>query len=83
MMQAVDGNAIAGELFCHFGTEMTEVSGRCTNCGATGPVGRLLVYRSGPGAVARCQECGAVTIVLVQIRGELRVDTGGYEFSHR
>jgi uncharacterized Zn finger protein len=61
---------------------MTEVSGRCKNCGAIGPVAELLVYCSGPGTVARCPRCGGVTIVLVDIKGEIRIDVGGYELFH-
>jgi Family of unknown function (DUF6510) len=37
-----------------------------------------LVYRSGPGDVARCPSCGGVSIVVVEIRGEVRVDAGGF-----
>jgi Family of unknown function (DUF6510) len=33
-MDALDGNAIAGELFTAFGREMTTVVGTCTRCGA-------------------------------------------------
>jgi hypothetical protein len=32
-MDAVDGNAIAGPLFAHFGTEMTAARGTWLHCG--------------------------------------------------
>jgi ribosomal protein S27AE len=70
-MDALDGNAIAGELFAAFGHEMTTVIGRCTNCGAGSAIAELRVYMSGPGAVARCPGCGTVAMVLA--RGDARL----------
>ena len=58
MTDALDGNAIAAQLLQHFGVEMTGVSGVCQHCGAAATVAELLVYRSGPGDVARCPSCG-------------------------
>ena len=65
-MDALDGNAIAGELFAAFGHEMTTVVGTCTSCGAKSAIGGLAVYVSGPGTVARCPGCASVAIVLVR-----------------
>jgi len=76
-MDALDGNAIAGELFAAFGHEMTTVIGTCTNCGARSAIAELPVYVSGPGTVARCPGCASVAIVLV--RGTARF--AGYELS--
>ncbi len=81
MTEALDGNAIAAELQRHFGVEMTGVSGVCRHCGASAAVAELRVYRSGPGDVARCPACGAVAIVVVEIRGSLRVDAAGFELA--
>ena len=64
-MDALDGNAIAGELFAAFGHEMTTVVGTCTSCGARSAIAELPVYVSGPGTVARCPGCASVAIVLV------------------
>ena len=72
-MDALDGNAIAGELFAAFGHEMTAVIGTCTQCGASSAVAELLVYISGPGSVARCPGCGSVAIVLA--RGTARLSS--------
>jgi Family of unknown function (DUF6510) len=36
-VDALDGNAIAGWLFEHFGSEMTNVTERCTHCGTWSP----------------------------------------------
>jgi hypothetical protein len=76
-MEALDGNAIAGALFEHFGTEMTTVSGACAHCGNTAQIAELKVYLKAPGAVARCRVCGNVVLVLVEVRGAQRVNLGG------
>ena len=76
-MDALDGNAIAGELFAVFGHEMTTVVGTCTSCGARSAIAELSVYVSGPGTVARCPGCSSVAIVLV--RGTARMS--GYELA--
>lgn len=78
-MEPLDGNAIAGVLQEHFGTDMTAARGRCRHCGAEGAVAELRVYTRAPGAVARCPQCGQVVMVLVEIREQVRVDTRGLE----
>ena len=76
-MDALDGNAIAGDLFAAFGHEMTTALGTCKSCGATSAIAELLVYVSGPGTVARCPGCRSVAIVLA--RGTARFS--GYELA--
>ena len=73
-MEALDGNAIAGELFAHFGTEMTTAKGDCAHCGTRAQIAELLVYTRAPGAVVRCRACGQVVMVLVEIRGAVRIN---------
>lgn len=80
-MDAVDGNAIAGELFEVFGDEMTTAVGACAHCGARGVVAELRVYIRAPGAVARCPRCGGVTMVLVNVRGSARIDLAGFKLA--
>ena len=80
-MDAVDGNAIAGELFEVFGDEMTTAVGTCAHCGATGVIAELRVYIRAPGAVARCPRCDGVTIVLVNVRGTARIDLAGFRLA--
>ena len=80
-MEALDGNAIAGQLFDHFGEEMTSASGACTHCLTASQIAELRVYGRPPGTVARCPSCGAVVIVLVEIRGATRVDFGGFKLT--
>jgi hypothetical protein len=77
-MDALDGNAIAGQLFEHFGTEMTTATGACAHCGAVAKIAELSVYSRAPGAVVRCRSCGNVVMVLVTVRGAARVDLRGF-----
>jgi uncharacterized Zn finger protein len=77
-MEALDGNAIAGTLCEHFGTEMTTMLGTCAHCGTRSQVAELVVYMRAPGTVVRCRHCGNVVIVLVPIRGELRVESSAF-----
>jgi transcription elongation factor Elf1 len=76
-MNALDGNAIAGQLYEVFGGEMTASRSTCVACGATSYVAEAVVYMRGPGTVARCRACGEVHMVLVTIRGVTCVDVRG------
>jgi Family of unknown function (DUF6510) len=78
-MDALDGNAIAGELFAAFGREMTTAAGRCTSCGLATQVAELRVYSRAPGSVVRCPGCGSVVMVIVDVRGSIRVELAGFE----
>ena len=73
-MDALDGNAIAGALFEHFGDEMTMAEVRCTHCQSASLMAELRVYMKAPGAVARCPACDEVVMVIVDVRGTQRVD---------
>ena len=59
-MDALDGNAIAGALFEHFGNEMTMAQVRCSHCESMSLIAELRVYMKAPGAVARCPNCEEV-----------------------
>ena len=73
-MDALDGNAIAGALFEHFGHEMTMAEVRCSHCESTSMMAELRVYMMAPGAVARCPACDEVVMVIVNVRGVERFD---------
>jgi hypothetical protein len=73
-VEPLDGNAIAGDLFNRFGREMTTVTGECMHCGAVSLIAELRVFSKAPGAVARCRSCGQVVFVVVDIRGETRIE---------
>jgi len=76
-MDALDGNALAGQLFAAFGEEMTTAIGTCASCGARSELAELRVYLRAPGAVARCSYCGNVVMVLVERREIACVDLRG------
>jgi hypothetical protein len=78
-MEPLDGNAIAGPLYDVYGEEMTMARGRCTVCGATGPIAELRVYVRAPGMVARCRSCDTVVFVLVEVRGTTRMHDPCFE----
>ena len=73
-MDALDGNAIAGALFDHFGHEMTMAEVRCSHCQTTTMMAELRVYMKAPGTVARCPTCDDVVMVIVNVRGTERFD---------
>ena len=78
-MDDLDGNAIAGQLFEHFGSEMTTVRGRCAHCGTEALIAELNVFTRAPGNVVRCRACGNVVMVLVTIRGSTQVRSDAFE----
>jgi Family of unknown function (DUF6510) len=70
-MEPVDGNAVAGALYEHFGADMTTAHGACGHCGTRSMVAELAVYARAPGAVMRCRACGEVVMVVAMIRGQV------------
>ena len=76
-MERLDGNAIAGVLAEAFAQEMTLAEATCGSCGACGVVAELHVYVRAPGTVARCANCGAVLVVVVERREQFCVDLSG------
>jgi hypothetical protein len=77
MMDALDGNAIAGLLRDVFGTEMTSAACTCGVCGETRPLAETMVYLQAPGTVVRCRSCRSLLIVITQIRDVKCVDLLG------
>jgi DNA-directed RNA polymerase subunit RPC12/RpoP len=76
-MEALDGNAIAGQLLEIFGAEMTTAIGVCANCGASAQAAEFAVYLRAPGTVARCRYCDNVLMVLARVREITCVDLRG------
>jgi uncharacterized Zn finger protein len=75
-MDALDGNAIAGELAEVYGRDMTIAYLTCVSCGTEQLHAEVVVYGRPPGGtVARCRACGDVLFVLVTVRGETRITT--------
>lgn len=77
-MEALDGNAIAGQLFDLFGDEMTTTTGKCANCGSVFVMAELAVYLPAPGTVVRCRSCDSMVMVIVEKRGIACVDMRGF-----
>ncbi|WP_141580508.1 DUF6510 family protein [Actinomadura sp. WMMA1423] len=73
----VDGNALAGPLSELFAVDVTAATGRCVNCGRTGPVAELRVYDRAPGLVARCPGCGHVILRFVRTPDSAWLDLTG------
>lgn len=73
----LDGNAAGGLLNEIFPFEMTAAEATCGGCGAMKPVGELMLYRHGMGAVLRCAGCDTVLIRITHIRGCYRLDLSG------
>jgi hypothetical protein len=76
-MHTLDGNAIAALLYEAFGEEMTSMMATCATCGAVAAIAESVVYPRLPGAVARCHACGAILLVITQVRGVNCVDLEG------
>jgi hypothetical protein len=77
MMEALDGNAIAGLLLDVFGAEMTTATGVCASCGMRGQVAEFAVYVRAPGTVVRCRRCQSVLMSFVTLRELTCVDLSG------
>jgi phage FluMu protein Com len=82
-MDVLDGNAIAGALFEHFGHEMTMAEVRCVHCQSSSLMAELRVYMKAPGAVARCPDCDEVVMVIVNVRGTERLDMSNMQIMSR
>jgi hypothetical protein len=76
----LDGNAAAGLLSEAFGPEVTAAMAHCDGCGVEGPVGTLLVYTHGMGAVCHCPGCGHVMIRIAHTREDVVLDMRGAAF---
>jgi len=65
-MNALDGNAMAGDLRELFAVDVTTAVATCAGCGEPSVVGRLRVWGPAPGLVARCPSCDDVVLRLVR-----------------
>lgn len=68
-MTVVDGNALAGTLAERLGPDATTALLRCAGCGGGGVLARARVHVSAMGAVARCRDCDAVLVTVVDAPG--------------
>ena len=77
MSDHVDGNAVIGALSLALGTDVGGGSLECAGCGDTHEIARTHVYLRCPGMVLRCPGCGAVEVVIVEIRHRLTATLSG------
>jgi hypothetical protein len=82
MMEALDGNAIAGLLHEVFAHEMTIATGVCAHCGDEQLLAECRVYVRAPGVVVRCRTCDTVLAVIVEKSGLYCVDLQGLRAMH-
>ncbi len=61
----LDGNVLAGPLSERYGSDPTSQVGRCASCGQQGSLAESRVY-VGAGLVARCANCDAVLLTVVE-----------------
>ncbi|MGW4467270.1 DUF6510 family protein [Micromonospora sp. NBC_01796] len=78
--QYADGNMLAGPMRELFAVDLTAATGRCANCGLTGPLAEMRVYRHAPGLVARCPGCEEVVMRLVRTPTSAWLDLRGAVF---
>ena len=58
----LDGNAAGGLLNEIFPFEMTAAEATCGGCGTMRPIGELMLYGHGMGAILRCAKCDTALI---------------------
>ena len=76
----LDGNAAGGLLNEIFPFEMTAAEATCVGCGTMRPVGELILYLHGMGAILRCVGCDTALIRITHIRGYYRLDLSGISY---
>lgn len=77
MSDHVDGNAVIGALSLALGTDVGEGWLECAGCGDSHEIARTHVYLRCPGMVLRCPGCGAVEVVVVEVRHRLTATLSG------
>ena len=76
----LDGNAAGGLLNELFPFEMTIAEATCGGCGAMKPLGEVMLYRHGMGAILRCADCDTAVIRITHVRGWYRLDLSGLSY---
>jgi hypothetical protein len=76
----LDGNAAGGLLNEIFPFEMTSAEATCICCGTVKPIGQLMLYHHGIGAVLRCADCDTAMTRITHVRGYYRLDLSGISY---
>lgn len=82
IVEALDGNSIAGDLYELLGREMTRTPGLCTACGRPARLAELCVYPQAPGVVVRCRNCREVAFVLLRSGPRVGLHIGSFKLDH-
>lgn len=75
----LDGNAAGGVFNEVFAAEVTAARGACAWCGSEAAVGEQHWFQHplAPGGVLRCRSCAGALMVVVRVRGKLRLGFPG------
>jgi hypothetical protein len=76
----LDGNAAGGLLDEIFRFEMTAAEATCAGCSTMRPIGELMLYQHGMGAILRCAECDTALMRITHIHGCYRLDLSGMTY---
>lgn len=76
-MTHLDGNVLAGVAADLFAVDISVAIGQCKACRDVATLTHSLVYGAPMGFVARCRNCAAVLVVIVERPGGTRADTRG------
>lgn len=76
----LDGNAAGGLLNEIFPFEMTAAEATCGGCGTVRPIGELMLYQHGMGAILRCAVCDTALLRITHIRGSYHLDLSGMTY---
>ena len=79
-MEWVDGNDLAGTVGEIFRGDLTVARGRCAGCGREAMLAEVHVFDRAPGLVARCPDCDAVLMRLVQAPDRTWLDLRGMSY---
>ena len=73
----LDGNAAGGLLNEVFPFEMTAAEATCGGCGTMRPIGEMMLYQHGMGAILRCLDCDTAVMRITHIHGCYLLDLSG------
>ena len=73
----LDGNAAAGLLGELLRFDVTVALGTCAGCGTERPLGAVVLYRHGMGAILRCPGCDNALIRVGRAGGQYWLDFQG------
>ncbi|MGR6319177.1 DUF6510 family protein [Micromonospora soli] len=76
----LDGNMLDGPLRELFAVDLSAATGRCDNCGMTGPMAGMHVFSHAPGLIGRCPACSEVMLRLVRAPDRAWLDLRGATF---